>query len=505
MMRWIGSLALATVTASVMAQAPFTIVRPADNSRVREQVHVLIPKGSIPSSGYVGFFLNGKFLGAEKPPLKGKYYEYILDTKGRGIADTPAGKPDKLEAVLYVDYNDHPRIVDRSSVSINIANKSSIPVPNGGIRLRYAFTPGTEMVYKLQQRQVIDAITEEQNKLGGKAAELPIEGESLRILYAIDNTYPNGDALVRMQPLPIKGKDYADLTVAGETQQKRYYNYDMAPVYMRVTSTGQQLWGSIPIYLPMEGSAGQASNLDLVGSFPLPWLPTKAVRPGDAWQSRFQEGVVDLNRRFDLTSVVRTFPARGEFVDVEWESGHPCAKITNTIAAATRSLEDKKLAKTGAGFANDAKVSESETIWFALDTHKIIKIIRDETIEMKGTNSSFGFGGGTSGAGAPGAPGYGGPSMGRGPMGPMGPGGHPGGGKGDDDIVLPINQRRPSGGGMRPGGMRPGGYPGGPGGYPGGPGGYPGGPGFNRGGAPGAPEQQSFVRVRIQRIFTLEG
>jgi hypothetical protein len=506
MKRWIGSLALASVAGLAAAQAPFTIVRPADGSRVREKVRVLIPKGSIPSTGYVGFFLGGKFLEATKPPLKGKFFEYVLDTKGRGIADTEPGEPLKLEAVLYVDYNDQPRIIDRSSVDIAVANKSSIPVPSAGIKLRYGFGNGEESVYTIQQRQTISAITEDQNKLGGKAAELPIESETIRMLYAVDNLYGNGDALLRMQPLPIKGKDYADLTMEGESAAKRYFGYEMAPIYMRIRPTGEQVWGSIPLYVGLEGTSGESNRLDLFGSFPLPWLPTKAVRPGDAWQSRFQDGEIDLEKLNDSTSVVRTFPARGEFLGVEWESGHPCAKIKNTIDAAQSSLESRKLVKQGAAFTKDKKVSVEETIWFALDTRKVLKVIRDETLEVKGTNSQFGFGnpfsGGGAGGGAP-----------RGPGGPGGFGGPGGGGgragKGGDDVINSgisgdIRQRPGRGG---PGGF---GGPGGPGGFGGPPPGFggpsgpgQGGPGFGRGGGPSV-EQNSFVRIRIQQIFTLE-
>jgi len=498
MKRWIGSLALSLVAGAVMAQAPFTIVRPADNSRVREKVKVLIPKGSIPSSGYIGVFLDDKFLEAVKPPLKGKYYEYVLDTKGRGIPDTPSGRPAKLELVLYVDYGEQPRIVDRSSVDINIGNQASIPIPNSGLSLRYRFTPGAELVYTMQQRTTVYSISEDQNKLGGRAAQLPVEGETIRMLYAVDSVYPGGDALLRMQALPSKGKDYADLTTAGSTEPRRFYNYEMAPIYMRVTPTGHQTWGSIPVYVPMEGSAGESSRLDLFAAFPLPTLPTKNVRPGDSWKSRFQNGMIDLEKLNEVTSVVRTFPARGEFVGVEWERGHPCAKVKNTIAAAEKSMESKKLASAGAGFQNDAKLKVDETIWFALDTRKVIKVVHDETLEMKGDTATFGFGSGGGGS----VPGRGGAPMGRGGGRPGGMGGR---GGGDVDVTnptapTPLRQGPPPGYG--PGG--PGGYPGGPGGYPGGPGGYPGGPGGGGYGAGRSTPQQAFLRIRTQRIFTLE-
>ncbi|RYE52152.1 MAG: hypothetical protein EOP18_11215, partial [Rhizobiaceae bacterium] len=146
MKRSIGSLLISAMAVGAFAQANFTIVRPVDNSRVREKVKVLFPKGSIPQGAYVGIFLNGQLIDAVVPPLAGKYHQYILDTKGRGLPDTAAGKPDRLEAKLFVNYNDQPRIVRTSSVDLNIANVASIKIPNRGFQLRYNFRPGTELV-----------------------------------------------------------------------------------------------------------------------------------------------------------------------------------------------------------------------------------------------------------------------------------------------------------------------------------------------------------------------
>src|SRR5689334_3268314 len=88
-----------------MKRLAFTLVRPADGAKVRETVRVLIPKNSVPKTGYVGFFLDGKFLEAVVPNMSGRYYEYVLNTKKEDVED---GKH-SLEAVLYVDYSDEPR------------------------------------------------------------------------------------------------------------------------------------------------------------------------------------------------------------------------------------------------------------------------------------------------------------------------------------------------------------------------------------------------------------
>jgi hypothetical protein len=467
----------------VMAQAPFTIVRPADGSRVREKVRILIPKGSIPPGGYVGVFLNNKLIEAVVPPLKGKYHEYVLDTKGRGIPDTESGKTDKLELVLYADRDDKSRIVDRSSVDVRIGNHANIPVPNSGLKLRYKFVPGQDLVYNLTQFVKVSPMSEEDNANGGKAATFESEGERIRLLYSVTNAYGNGDGLLRLQALPMKGKDYADLTASSETEPKRYYDVDMAPLYMRVTSTGHEVFGALPAYVEFESPTGSANTGGLFAAFPLPTLPTKAIRPGDSWASRFQRGALNLENWTDMKTVVKKFPARGEFVDVEWESGHPCAKIRNVIEEGTMSLDDKKLAAKGAQFTGD-KVGITETIWFAMDTRQILKIQRDMKVDRKIDNGSFGspFGGPSGMPGGSGAP-----------AARPGGGGKMGGGGAPDTFRGPESFRQKGGGQGN--------------GFPGADPGLPGGQGFpgSFGGRQGAPQSQAtFVRIHILQTFTLE-
>jgi hypothetical protein len=484
MKRSLITLVFMTLVGAALAQAPFTIVRPADGSRVREKVHVLIPKNSIPQGGYVGIFLNKKFVEAVIPPLNGKYYDYVLDTKGRNIPD---GKVD-LEVVLFVDYNDNPRIVDRSSITMNVANSASIKVPANGFRLRYRFTPKTELIYTLQQRVAVSTISGTQNRAGGRPAELPLEAEKVRLLYAIDNAYGNGDGLVRIQALTEKGKDYAVFTTSDSAEPKMYYDYMMNPIYMRITNTGREIFGSVPDYYPMEGTSGNTGEditQQLYALFPLPSLPEQNKRPGDSWQSRFQNGVLDLNKKSTATRVTAKYPARGEFVGVEWEMGHPCAKIKNSISAGTKSMEGSSLAARGAAFADD-KVELTETIWFALDKGVIVKSVRDLTIDRKMESQGSGFGGPGFG-GAPGAPagagappaGGGGGKMGSGDIGVQGKAGGPGG---------PAGPAGPGFGPQGPG-MGQGGRPGGIG-------------GGQRGG--GQAPQVQYMRIRQQSIFTLE-
>ena len=493
MKRWIGSLILAGFASAVLAQAPFTIAKPSDGAKVRETVHVLIPKGSIPDGGYIGVFLGGKFLEATVPPLKGKFYDYALDTKKLKLPDTEPGKPLSLELVLYVDFNEKSRIAGQSSINVNIGNQANIPVPNSGIKLRYTFVPGTRLVYRLDQKVSVSNISDVDNSKGGRAAEFTADGETIRVGYEVMNAYGDGDGLLRVQPLPEKGKDYALLTVA-EQPQKKFFDYEMAPIYMRIHATGQEVFGSIPGYVPLEGSSGSGTYTDLFASLPLPTLPFKPVHVGDTWQSQFQEGAIDLQNLHEVSTVVEPFPATGEFVDTEWEGGHPCAKIKHSISEGTSTKEGKKLKAQGAQFSDD-KVSLEETIWFAMDTHQVLKVNRDITIDRKIQNDQIGAGTGATN-GLPGGPSGSGAPLGGGPS-------AAGGGK--DDFTIPVTNFQKGGRfgrGQRPGGMGPGGM--GPGGM--GPGGMGGPGGFGMGGRNGAPNvaTATFVRIHMLQTFTLE-
>jgi len=487
MKRSIGVILGLCVAGFALAQAPFTIVRPAEGSKVREQVRVLIPGDSIPDSGYIGVFVGGKFVEALVPTKKDKFYEYVLDTKARNIPDGNL----RIEVVLYVDFNDAPRIVDRSSVDVQVQNSANIPIPEEGISLRYKFRPGTHLIYNMTQRVAISTLTQTQNQLGGRAAEFPLESETVRLLYAVDNAYGNGDGLVRMQAMPNRGKDYAMLTTLDAQEPRKFYDYEMHPIYMRLTSRGKEVFGSIPFYVPMEGSAGESSRMDLFASYPLPVLPEKKVKPGDPWSAAFQWGSLPQTGLHEQTSVVQNFDARGQFVGVEWEMGFPCAKIQHTIEAGTRSIEGIRLAQEGRDFT-DEKVAMSETIWFAMDTGKIVKIIRDIVVDRKIEQPAQG-----AGTGAPGAPGVPGTAGGGGKVMPGAPGAGgptmPGGRGGAGNLDL-LQRGGYQGGGKPTGGMDPdlggGGAPTGRGGAT-----------DRTGGGAAAPQ---FVRLKIQQIFVLE-
>jgi hypothetical protein len=476
------------VVGSIWAQGSFTIVRPADGSKVREKVRVLIPKNSLDAGSYVGIFLNGQFVEAVVPPVdttNANYRVYTLDTKGRKIADGEV----KLELVKY-EGGDTPRIMDRSSITVTVGNQMNIKVPAGGIKLRYGFTQGQQLTYRIQEIETVSTMTGASNLNNGRPAQLPASELSHRILYAVDNTYSNGDALIRMQNIPNKGKDYSILAVLGEPEPRQVFDYQMQPVYMRINKTGRPLFGAVPEYFGFSSGGAVEGGEFVYGSWPLPVLPEKAVAPGSSWASAYELPLaVDPGDAHLLNMVTQPFPARGEFVGVEWEMGHPCAKLRNSIAEGTRSFAGQQLEKAGKAFADD-KVALDETIYFALDTHKILKLVRSITIDRK-VQVQDGGGAGGAGGGMRGA-GMGNPKAPGGPKGLGGPMGSPGlGGPGDDGFYVPGRQRmlpRPPEKGQGQGQGAP----------------QIGGQGARQGGGGGSAPRTQYIRQSFQQIFILE-
>jgi hypothetical protein len=329
MKRALFSLLAFGVICAGMAQSSFTIVRPANNAKVREVVRILFPMNSVGDNGYVGIYLNGKFLEAVKPGKGAEYLYYDLNTKARNIPDGPL----TIEAVLFQELADRPRIVDRSSISVNVANTSSIPIPDAGLKLRYKFTTGKTWIYRLDNRIAVNNLSEiNANSMSTANLLAGAQTSSIRLRYAIDNTYSNGDGLVRIQALPDKGKDYTMLvTVQHPDEEKKYFDYQMHPLYMRMTSTGRQVFGSAPSYFPLEGTTSEAFRTDLYALFPLPMLPGDPIKPGDPLQVGIMLGDLDLDKKAEANSIVTLLPqVRGEFVGVEWENNHPCAHLRYT-------------------------------------------------------------------------------------------------------------------------------------------------------------------------------
>ncbi len=411
-----------TAVSAAMAQS-FTIRRPADGSTVRETVQIQIPKGAIPDGAYIGVIVNGKFLEAVSPAVEGENHVYRLNTKERRLPD---GDLD-IEAVLYMDFSDRAEIVNRSSVRVKLDNYTSIKVPEDGFGLRYKFQRGKEYVYNQYSTQTIGTVTQAAAQLGSRSGETPLGSEETRMLYVFDNVYQGEtgpEALLRIQALPEKGKNYAWLTTTGSTEPKKYYDYQMHPLYMRITDTGREVWGAAPPYFPLEGTAGDQNRLDLFALLPLPVLPSKSLFPGDTWQAQHLFSELDLDKLPETNKLTTGLISRGTFLGVEWEKGIPCAKFSILVEAGPREIVNAVNLNNQPGEAT--RVSLEGIVYFALDRGVVVRsefnMLQESLITV-----------GTTGAAGAGAPGGGGQATGGGagsnsPTGGFGPAGGGGGG-----------------------------------------------------------------------------
>jgi hypothetical protein len=490
MKRYLLSGALLALAGLSLAQGTFTIRRPADGATVRETVAIRLPKNSIPDGGYIGVYVNDKFLEAARPDVDASgEYVYRLDTKARKLPDGEH----TIKVVLFVDFQDTPRIVNSSSIKVTVDNQTSIRLKPGGQTLRYTFTPGKEWNYSLKRRSRVSVISQALAQVGGRAAERDLSSESTRIRYAIDNAYGSGEGLVRIQGLPDKGKDYTIVTVSGVNQPTPRFAYEMHPIYMRVTGTGREIFSSAPPYIPLEGTGGDAARTDLFYVFPLPVLPTRAVSPGDVWNAPFLLGALDLDQKDEKDKYTVSIDSRGSFEGVEWYRGRRTAKIRMMASAGPEQLAGMQNINNVEGEA--AKIEIEQVIWFDLDRGMVVRMDRTLTQEslIDAAPATGGFGGGPGG-------GFGGrggdDDLGGGPAAPGGPGGMGGGraaggprgsrGNAPDtfgDFNLTYFPTYSKSGGLNLFQFGPGSAPVGPGG-PGFPGGQ-GRPGFG-GGPPGA-------------------
>jgi hypothetical protein len=390
--------ALATLfVVGAFAQGTFTIRRPADGSKVREVVKVRIPKNSIPEGGYIGVLVNGKFLEAVVPDVEGSDYVYSLDTKARKIADGPM----TIETVLYFYTQGAPQVLNRSSVNVTLDNSTSIvnSRPNG-FDLRYKFYPGKEYVYNRTQQSTVAFVTQAQAQLGSRAAEIVLNTQKVRYLVAHANNYGT-EGLIRMQALPEKGKDYAYLVTSQNPEPTKFMDYEMHPIFMRITDRGREVFTSLPVYFPWEGDSTDART-DLFALFPPPVLPGSPKTVGQKWQAAIPQGSLDLENKDTIEKMVVNLPGSATLEAVEWEQGFPCAKIRSELSLGASDLKNLKGLEGVTGQAQSLKIESVQ--WFAIDRgimiREDVRFTSEVLVEVGGAQ-----GGASGSGGGPGTPG----------------------------------------------------------------------------------------------------
>jgi hypothetical protein len=444
-MKRLLTLALAaTIVTSAFAQTSFTIRRPVDGSKVRETVGIRFPQASLPDGDYVGVYIDDKFVEAAMPVKDGTDYVYQLDTKARQLTDGPH----KIELVLFHDFGSgaQPRITNRTSITVVVDNYSSIKVPEDGFDFRYKFVKGQELKYDITETQSISLVSQALAQVqGNHAPTRTTEVEHARLMYATDNVYDVKDpktkqmrkeALLRIQPLPYKGRDYAILTVNGETTPRRFYGHEMHPIYMRVDDKGQEVFSSVPFYVPLSGTSGESFRTDLFMLRTPPVLPLKPRKPGESFPGSYQLSELDLEQMHEVKKITEPLGVRCTLMGVEWYRGIPVAKLMYNQAVGREDLKNAKDVNAIEGEA--IRIEIEQYVYFDIAKGRVIRVDTNFVQSMLvDVTQGGGNGGGVSnnggGSATPPGEGQAGPAGNRGGRG----GGTRGGGGGAGGAAPP--------------------------------------------------------------------
>ena len=116
-------------------------------------------------------------------------------------------------------------------------------------------------------------------------------------------------------------------------------------------------------------------------------------RPADVLEQEAEQAVA-TPYALELRGVTKEFPgpratvralagvdlavAHGEFVAVEWQNGHPCVRLRNSLAG-----RDPRSASAAANSRVRGAQSIEEDVWFALDLRTVVKMVRTYTIDTR--------------------------------------------------------------------------------------------------------------------------
>jgi hypothetical protein len=383
--RLFAAAAAFLLAGAMAAQAPFTIVRPVEGARVREVIKIHIPEKSVPEGGYIAIYVNGSFIEATVPQAKEGMYEYLLDSKKRGLKDGPI----KIEVVLHGPT----AILDRSSVNVTLANEGQIDVPAEGVHLRYRFREGSSWLYKVHSQVSLLSISEEEEKRGATAAEQMLVDDEFDLLYSIDNVYPSGNGLLRTSGVP----DESGMLVfqeMGTDNMTTVQDEDLSPWYVEMTPYGEALSGGGYGWINPLGGSGTIGTAQTFMFLPLPRLPREAESTGNKWSSPV-EFPTDYRTSQSGGTWTPTLPLPAEvtLVAFEWEQGHPCAHIQYKFAKGK--VGDGKPLQVRGASAEQAEASLLQDVWFATDLGTVVRSDATLTIEYQsGADTGGGIGAG---------------------------------------------------------------------------------------------------------------
>jgi hypothetical protein len=339
--------------------------------------------------------VNGEFREAVYPDVEGNDYVYTLDTKAAGLEDGET----TLKVILYQNREKVPYILNESEIKVIVDNYTSIKYGDEGLYLRYKFTPNTELAYAMEYGQKVQTLTQTQATAPVRPTDLGQDSEKVRLIYAIHGVFGK-EAIMSIQPRPEKDKDYAWLTVTGDTEPKKWKDYQMAPWFMRLTDTGREVYSGVPFYFPMEGTGGSYSKVDLYAFMPLPVLPEEPQKPGGpAWQSAIMSPTVSLEDPDKEKKFFNSIPANARVEGFEWYRGRPCARVSMAIDQNLAALRAFGTGDSQASGATPLRLQLSETYFLDLQRGRIVHWEQQYVTEFEVKPDT---GGGTNGGGGAG-------------------------------------------------------------------------------------------------------
>ena len=357
----------------VFGETTFLIANPAPLTTVRETFYVSIPKSSFPQGAYVGFWGNGKFIGAPAPSVVGRMNVYPIHTKHPKIPD---GKL-KLETVLFLETSKRSRALKKVSIDLVVGNHAGIFIPENGFNLHYAFKKNTPLVYEYKE------YIGPENK--GEKSLSPIN--LIRLLYSIENTYSDfckpKEALIRLSVLPKIGKKEIqtrkDFALQAAQNDPRS---EVLPFYLRMNAYGQEIFGTpapLITYSPEHKTQlGTKVNEGILNPELWPILPEKNVKVGESWNGNLQ--ALDLKKFQEPypSHLVKMVPAKVKFENVEWELGEPCAKLSYEASPTVEGLQAflERLPRVVQEFSTFKAEKMTFNMWLSLSSRKIIRMDR---------------------------------------------------------------------------------------------------------------------------------
>lgn len=344
------------LSAFAYAQDSIRIGRPIDGSTVRETVSILVPVSTVPDGGFVVYSIDGRFRCAQSTKTSnGAYFVYLWDTKVLDPnTDLPMSerKPRDGRHTIAAHACDASgnKVDDDKVITVYVKNHlTASDIPANGIRLRYVQKAGSANNYKfdchIDLTKVQGADTNLTQAVGGS-----VEGEVGTVKKTIEYMIDSSNAFVSLE-LVKKLSRYKGgrLSPDNTFDSKRVYQTeDTRGSFTRISTN----------------TSGTPVSIEL------PILPSQKVRIGDVWRQRSKVFWDPATGKSVSMSTSNTFEG------LEWQNGHPCAKIRTTFSGSTNIPFSNV-------FTSTVTVTGETVTYFA---YRVGKVIHSETIASAKAN-----------------------------------------------------------------------------------------------------------------------